>query len=249
MLQFISLTNQKGNKMYGTFHSALTEHRGNVLIVHGHFSSNRIGPQRLYYEIAMLLCQEGYNVLRFDLSGMGESDGDLQDVKFDDHVGDLELITQWFEDNAKGFPISMIAHCIGCNIGLRLATIHPGLFNKIVCIAPYYADENTLKNVFSIGQIEELKKTGFTYRKGLYADASFFLDQCTYEKFMKCLKYNKSLLSIIFAGNDQFMKEKERKTIQASLNIPMLMIEGADHNFLSLEERTTLFEYILGIFK
>ena len=60
-----------------------------IIMVHGYFSSNKIGPYRLYYQIAQALNQIGYTVVRIDLSGMGESDGNIENIQFSDHTSDL----------------------------------------------------------------------------------------------------------------------------------------------------------------
>lgn len=62
-----------------------------VLIIHGYFSSNKIGPHRLYVNIANQLSKRFCSCYRFDMSGMGESDGDISNIKFNNHVYDIML--------------------------------------------------------------------------------------------------------------------------------------------------------------
>src|SRR5690349_15409148 len=49
----------------------------NALTLHGFFSSNKVGPARLYVQLARLLAKYHYRVWRFDCLGVGDSDGDF----------------------------------------------------------------------------------------------------------------------------------------------------------------------------
>ncbi len=49
-------------------------HAGHVLLAHG-FSSNRMGNNRMFVELARALAAEGFDVVSFDRAGHGESDG------------------------------------------------------------------------------------------------------------------------------------------------------------------------------
>ncbi len=59
-----------------------------ALILHGYFSSNRIGPYRLYFELAEWLRSKGVTTVRVDFSGMGESDGRIEAVRYRHHLDD-----------------------------------------------------------------------------------------------------------------------------------------------------------------
>ena len=63
MLRLLSIQTHDGLRLYGTLHKATTPKKPIIVIAHGYFSSNRIGPHRLYYEIAEKLNEEGFNII------------------------------------------------------------------------------------------------------------------------------------------------------------------------------------------
>lgn len=156
MLTLCNIKTNDGIRLYGTLHKAKYSKKPLVVIAHGYFSSNRVGPHRLYYQIANALEKEGYNVVRFDLRGIGESDGNIEDVKFLDHVSDLETIITIFRQRFNDTPVILIAHCIGCNLSLQIIGKHPTLFRKIIFISPYFSTQSTINAFFTQTQQNEL---------------------------------------------------------------------------------------------
>lgn len=62
--------------------------------------------------IAKSLTQEGIAVLRFDFTGLGESEGDFADTNFSSNVADLVCAADYLRDNYKA-PTILIGHSLG----------------------------------------------------------------------------------------------------------------------------------------
>ena len=97
---------------------------------------HRVGPNRLHVQLARRLAREGFVTLRFDLSGIGDSerrwDRVVQDVvrqDVDDALAYLQGIV-----GAKSFVL--IGLCSGANISLRFARLH-GRVVGAVLLDPY----------------------------------------------------------------------------------------------------------------
>ena len=62
--------------------------------------------------ISRALTQTGVAVLRFDFTGLGESDGDFADTNFSTNIQDLEAAAQFLEENYQA-PQLLIGHSLG----------------------------------------------------------------------------------------------------------------------------------------
>jgi putative redox protein len=62
--------------------------------------------------IARALAAHGIGVLRFDFTGLGQSEGDFADTSFSSNVGDLLAAAAWLEQH-HGPPSLLIGHSLG----------------------------------------------------------------------------------------------------------------------------------------
>ena len=248
LLTYLSVTNSEGQKLYGTLHKTTKKIRGTVLVVHGHLSSNRIGPHRLYYEISSQLCDSGYNVARFDLRGMGESEGSIEDTRFEDHVNDVITIIKELSRMKFDRPFIIISHCIGCNVSLDamedLETIDEAIF-----IAPFFANDKSLSSMFTKRQLSEMNSNGFTFRKGIYTNKEFIIDSCAQKVFFRKILKQKKRIVILYGDKDQFIQNSDSKKLFKHLGQREVYIDGGDHNFLSKSSREKLISSIFSLLK
>ena len=222
----------QGKCLRGFVHESQIDRAIPIIIVHGYFSANKIGPQRLFFLMAQKLTQLGFQVYRFDLSGMGESDDIISNITYGDHVNDLHAIilnVRKIHDNAR---VAVVAHCLGCSITLSNIVSNPTWFREVIFLAPYYSTKEILANFFNECSLKQLIAENYTYRKGLYAHSSFFTESKK-DEFVDNLYSISTIINVIIPTNDQFIPlEGNLKTFINSSRIIVRLIEGADHNFL-----------------
>lgn len=85
--------------------------------------------------IARGLAEQGFIVLRFDFTGLGESQGEFESSTFVANVGDLTRAALWMIDQGLG-PCGMIGHSLGGAAALISATQVRGLRSVAVIGAP-----------------------------------------------------------------------------------------------------------------
>ena len=208
-----------------------------LIIVHGYFSANRNGPQRLFVELAECLSRMGYAVYRFDLSGMGESGGNIADIKFDDHVNDVKTMLQYVKSKHIGKKINILAHSLGCNLVLAALKQQSHVVDKIVFLAPFITNDQTLINVFGQDGKRELIEKSYTIRRGLYADVSYFKSS-TETEFIGSVNSAAAKIYMLIANDDQFIPIDLTKAVVAEIkNADVCFVDNADHNFLELHSR------------
>lgn len=245
-MEFIEIESN-GRTLRGMLHKHQTECKEALplVIVHGYFSANKIGPQRLFVHLANEISKREFDVFRFDLSGMGESDGIIDNIKFDDHVKDIENIIRTMKEKYNN-RVAIVSHCLGCNTTLENVLTHSDWFREIIFLAPYYTTEDTLSRFFGEISKKQLYEESYTYRKGLYAHSSFF-KRSMQTHFIDAIKKAKVTINVIIPENDQYISlESNNDTFKGIEKINLNYIKNADHNFLeSQKELICLIERLL----
>lgn len=237
MIEFFEVQNCE-RRLRGLIHKGYK--KVPIIIVHGYFSSNKIGPHRLYFQIANKLNELGYTVLRIDLSGMGESDGDLEGLEFDIHVSDLNKIINKLLKETKSEKIHLIGHCIGCCNVLSNAELCKELVNSITLISPFIPSDNNFHNIFGVNLYSELVAKGYVYRKGLFCSKSFInaSDIIINNRYIELCKGINTFVYI--SGNDELCDSRFSSDWAKRNIINYKVIDDADHNFLEIDTRKKL---------
>ena len=71
-----------------------------VIMCHG-FTGNKVEDKRLYVESARDLASRGFNALRFDFYGSGDSEGDFEDTLMSINIANLKDAIAWASE--RGF--------------------------------------------------------------------------------------------------------------------------------------------------
>jgi pimeloyl-ACP methyl ester carboxylesterase len=239
-------TKSKYGRLRGMIHEVSGDVNPVVLIVHGYFSSDRVGYNRFYFDMANILASNGYTTIRCDLSGKGESDGDgnIERITFEDHVNDLRDITKYIYNRYQR-KIILIGHCIGCLVSLETCCRIPIFFDKMIFISLVYFNNTILSRLFDKNMIKELKDKGQTYRKEIVTDNSFFNKQMSLSNIANKVKNCKIPISLLFGESDQFFEDREIEMLCKKSNLKPIIIPKGGHNFEKKLSREILIEKIL----
>lgn len=85
--------------------------------------------------ISRALCDEGLAVLRFDFTGLGESEGEFADTGFSSNIGDLEAAGHFMEEELQG-PRLLVGHSLGGAAVLHAAHSLPSVRAVATIAAP-----------------------------------------------------------------------------------------------------------------
>lgn len=109
----VYFVNNIGEKLVGVFHIPKKKTDKGIILVHG-FKGNK--DRKLILNLTKLL-EKKYNVLRFDFSGNGESEGKFEDQSYSKYMEELKTAIEFFKE--KGIKkICLIAHSLGTNISV-----------------------------------------------------------------------------------------------------------------------------------
>ncbi len=130
------------------------ELRGAVLLAHCFTCSKSLKITR---QLATGIESGGFAVLRFDFTGLGESEGDFAETTVTTNVGDLEAASRYLSTRGFG-PCVMVGHSLGGAAVLLAAPNVPEVQAVVAVAAPSGADH--VKHLFGDGQVESVFRDG-----------------------------------------------------------------------------------------
>lgn len=180
--------------------------------------------------LSRALSNRGIGVLRFDFTGLGESEGDFADTNFTSNIDDLKAAADYLADNYNP-PKLIIGHSLGGAAVVRAARDIDSIKAVVTIGAP--ADPPHVKHLLK-NSIDEIKAKGeaevnlagrtFTIKKQ-------FLDDLGNYELEDCLKNLGSALLVMHSPQDKIVDIDNARIIYKSAMHPKsyISLDGADH--------------------
>jgi len=111
---------------------------------------------RAAVNISRALSREGFGVVRFDFTGLGESEGEFEDTNFSSNVADL-LAAAGYMERSLGTPQLLVGHSLGGAAVLQAVSELPGV--RAVATVGVPADPAHVL-VHMESSLEEIEETG-----------------------------------------------------------------------------------------
>lgn len=108
-----------GEQLYFVVHPTIQPLRGRVLLA-GPFASERPHRYIPWTAWARHLASAGYEVMRFDYRGVGESTGRFEDFSFQSWADDIEYCANWLSNRTPAAPLIIHGLGMGAFLGDRL---------------------------------------------------------------------------------------------------------------------------------
>lgn len=152
MKSYIEFDSQ-GNTLSGLLESPTGEVRAYVLFAHCFTCGKDIAAAS---RISRALTQMGYAVLRFDFTGLGNSDGDFSNTNFSSNLDDLIAAANYLRDNHAAAQL-LIGHSLGGAAVLSVAGELPEV-KAVVSIAAPASAGHVIHNFAN--HLEEIEQQG-----------------------------------------------------------------------------------------
>lgn len=187
--------------------------------------------------ISRALSREGIGVLRFDFTGLGDSEGEFADTNFSSNVQDL-IAAAHFLEQEYGAPEILIGHSLGGAAVLMAAGELPKV--KAVATIGAPADPPHVKHLFE-NSIEEIEAAGvakvniggrpFTIKKQ-------FIDDLESVSLPERIKNLKRALLVMHGPFDQTVSIDNAAKIYSAAIHPksFISLDGADHLLMKKED-------------
>jgi putative redox protein len=176
------------------------------------------------------LAREGIAVLRFDFTGLGESEGEFEETNFSTNVADLVAASRYLEDSYEG-PKLLIGHSLGGAAVLRAAEYIPSCVAVATIAAPAELSHlrNALGNSLEVIDREgaaEVNLAGRTFKI-----TKQFVDDLERTRMEQSIRTLKRALLVLHSPTDEIVSVKNAFQIFEKADYPkgFISLDGADH--------------------
>lgn len=216
----------QGNTLSGLLESPAGEVRAYVLFAHCFTCGKDIAAAS---RISRALTQHGYAVLRFDFTGLGNSDGDFSNTNFSSNLEDLIAAAGYLRDNYQA-PQLIVGHSLGGAAVLSVANDIPEIKGVVSIAAPAYA-EHVVHNFDA--HLDEINSKGLaTVKLGTreFTIKKQFIDDVA-EHTEKGFNLKGKALLVMHSPLDTTVAIAEAEKIYASAKHPksFVSLDQADH--------------------
>ncbi|WP_026940841.1 alpha/beta hydrolase family protein [Hellea balneolensis] len=201
-----------------------------VLFAHGFSIGKDLKPIRT---ISKSLVDDGYGMLRFDFTGLGESKGNFSDTNFTSNCEDIRMAANYLRE-FHGPPCVMIGHSFGGTATLKVADEIPEC--KAVATIGSPCDTTHIVHQFA-DQIEEIEEEGEA--KVLLGGRPFiikeqFLEDIGNQDIAKEIADLDRALMIFHSPQDKVVSIDNAAHIYGEARHPksFVSLDGADHLLL-----------------
>ena len=241
----VTFTNTANQKLTGRLDLPTDQHPHNYAIfAHCFTCTKNLGAVR---NISRALTAKGFGVLRFDFTGLGESEGDFEDTNFSGNVEDLIAAADFLKQEYEA-PTLIIGHSLGGAASIFAAAKIASTKAVVTIGAP--SDPEHVKHLLK-SSLEEIEQEGkalvnlsgrdFTIKKQFLED----LETNSLSATVKNL--NKALL-IMHSPQDTTVGIKNAEDIYIAAKHPksFVSLDGADHLLMNKEDSLYVGNVIAG---
>ncbi len=237
----ISFQNQQGESLAGLLETPDGETRAYALFAHCFTCSKDIAAAS---RITRALASKGIAVLRFDFTGLGNSDGDFANTNFSSNINDLIQAANHLEENYAA-PVMIIGHSLGGAAVLAAAQSISSIKAIVTIAAPSTGDH--VEHLFSHAKDEIISKDeavvdlagrNFTIKKQFIDDINNYNDTSHISQLGKALL-------VLHSPIDDTVSIDEAAKIYSAAKHPksFISLDKADH-LLSKREDS---EYVASV--
>lgn len=179
--------------------------------------------------IARALTAEGIAVLRFDFTGLGNSDGDFANTNFSSNLADLHAAVDYLRAHHDA-PRLLVGHSLGGAAVLAMAADVPEVDAVVTIGAPYRAEHVTHNFGASIEDIERDGQARVALGGRDFLIRKQFLDDLESHSTGDLGKLRKALL-VMHSPLDSTVSIEEAEKIYVSARHPksFISLDDADH--------------------
>lgn len=224
----VNFKNKNNQQLEGRLELPANRHPHNYVIFAHCFTGNKNFSAVI--DISRALISEGFAVLRFDFTGLGDSEGDFGETDFSHNIDDLVCAADFLSENYKS-PAMIIGHSFGGIAGIYASDRIKSI--KAVATIGSPADPDHIKHLLK-NDLEEIQKNGkavvnvggrdFTIKESFLND----LDKKAYDSILEEL--HKPIL-ILHSPQDKIVSIENAEKLYMAARHPksFISLDGANH--------------------
>jgi len=244
-LQKVTFQNKEGQNLVGRLELPSNRHPHNFVIFAHCFTCNKnLSAVR---NIGKALTSNGFGVLRFDFTGLGESEGDFENTNFSGNVEDLIAAADYLKENYSA-PTLLVGHSLGGAAVIFAASQIPSIKALSTIGAPSNLThvQKLLKS--GLEEIEENGKAVINLSGRDFTIKKQFLDDLKTRPLTEILNRLRKPILILHSPQDDTVGIKNAEEIYIAAHHPksFISLDGADHLLSSKTDSQYVGEVISG---
>ncbi len=224
----ISFENIRGHKLSAMLELPPDAHAHTFVVFAHVFTGNKSLTASRH--ISRSLTQNGFAVLRFDFTGLGESEGAFEDSNFTSNVEDLLAAADYLEKNYEA-PKVLIGHSLGGAAVIFAASQLDSITAVATVGAPSEPEHVTHLLRDKIEDIEALGKARVSIGGREFNIKKQFLDDLRSKNMFAILRELKKPLMVLHSPQDTVVSIENAAEIYRAAYHPksFVSLDGADH--------------------
>ncbi len=226
--QKVRFTNDRGLTLVGKIEFPLT-HEADAFAIFAHvFTGNKnLSAAR---HISRSLTLNGFAVLRFDFSGLGESEGNFSDTNFTTNVNDIKAAAQFLTENYQA-PKIIVGHSLGGAASIYAAKVIESI--KAVATIGAPSEPEHVTHLFGC-KLEDIERDGqaeITIGGRPFTIKRQFIEDLQAKDMDQCVQDLRKALLILHSPQDRVVEiENAAKIYHAAFHPKSFVtLNEADH--------------------
>lgn len=201
--------------------------RATAVFAHCFTCGSQIRAARM---ISAALARAGFTVLRFDFTGLGESEGDFADTNFSSNLDDLEDAAQWLSEHYAP-PQLLMGHSLGGAAVLAVAERLPSVRAVATLGAPAGPDHVLKQFGENLEKIEQEGSAQVNLAGRPFCIRKDFIDDARQHDLGTRLRKLRRALLVMHAPEDDIVPINNAEKIYTAALHPKSFVglDGADH--------------------
>lgn len=182
------------------------------------------------YRLSRLLAENGYGVLRFDFTGLGNSEGDFSSTTFSSTQDDVRSAISFLEDNYR-LPSFLMGHSMGGTTVLSIAQNYD-FIKGVVTVASPSDPEHVLHHFgHALTLLEQGISASFKVAGRYYDIQPEFVDDLREANMKEVLSRLEKPVLIFNVENDSTVSESNAREIQQWVKgkTELITLKNTDH--------------------
>ena len=244
-LQKVTFQNKEGQTLVGRLELPVDQHPHNYAIFAHCFTCNK--NLSAIKNIGNALSSKGFGVLRFDFTGLGESEGDFANTNFSGNVGDLIAAADFLKENYQA-PTLLVGHSLGGAAVIFAATE----IDSVKAVATIGAPSNPkhVQHLFksSLQEIEASGKAVVNLSGRDFTIKKQFLDDLESKSLPETAKNLRKAILVMDSPQDGIVGIKNAEEIYLAARHPksFVSLDGADHLLMNKKDSVYAGQVIAG---
>lgn len=198
--------------------------------------------------VARTLTAQGFGVLRFDFTGLGESDGAFEETNFSSNIEDLIAAAHWLESN-DNTPTLLVGHSLGGAAAIAAAPQLPKVRAVATIAAPFDPADITRHFREDLDEIRSRGKATVSLADRPFTITQQFIDDLAEQKQEERVRTLARPLLILHSPADGTVAIRNATKYFMTARHPKSFVSLDDANHLLTEKKDADFAaHLIGAF-